>query len=210
MGMTCSLCAATLIAACLAVGCGGGESPSSASPSPAGSAARHTGDDLDGSVFTQTLTEPEVVRFLMSLPVFADALEHARRTDKHPRRWEVQPLANPERNAYLWNRLGGIARDQFGPGFGETWLKVWAAFAALQARQRFDDVVTKLRARLESPGLSEAQKQRVQRQIEAMAQPDVSRLPLTPGPPENVELVRAYASELADLSARLFHASEER
>ena len=150
------------------------------------------------------------MRFLSVLPTFVEALEHARGADAHPGRWRVQPLASPSANAHLWKRLGPMVTDRFGPGFGQTWLKVWAAFAAVQAQRRFEDLTARLRKRLDDPKMPAEKRQQIRGQIERIEASPAPELQAAGTPPENVQLVRTYADELAELSDRLFRSSRER
>ena len=200
-----------LAVACLATGCGGPatEPSSSASAVDPGHAETAT-DGEPPSVFRQRLDDDEMVRFVTFLPTFADALDEHRRGDPHADRWRVQPLARPEANTYLWQRVGPLVEARFGRGFGGTWLKVWSAFAALQTKTQLEQNTARLRSRLRDAALSAKQRQAIRRQLDQESRPDAAHLLLSAVPAENVERVQSYARELDALSARLFGLSNGR
>lgn len=197
---------------CMTACCGRQEPAPVAAPdaSPREDTGRARGDDLEHSVFTQRVTEPELIRFLTVLPAFAEGLERARHEDTHPERWRVQPLASPDTNPYLWQRLGPMVTHRFGADFGRTWLKVWVAFSAVQSQRRIHDLIASWRARLDDPTVPAEKKQAIRRQLEQIHDSSPSDMEPARVPPENIALVRRHADELEELSHRLFEPSKGR
>jgi len=169
----------------------------------------HVADDLAHSVLTEALTESELLRFLDVLPAFAHAVEQARLADDHPDRWQVHPLSSPADNRPLWRRLGPMVGERFGPGFGRTWVKVWSAFAAVQARRRLRQAVAAQRPPKASSHTSASQGADLHGAPPRVTGQDLVNLPLIPGPPKNVELIRPYVDQMSDISRRLFEPPRE-
>jgi len=196
---------APLWVVCLVAGCGTDEpAPTGAPSGQADPDAARRGDDLQGAAFVQPLAEPELLRFLDVLPAFAEAVHRARAADPVPDRWAVQPLASPATNDYLWQRLGPMVQRRFGPRFGQTWVKVWAAFAAVRSQGKLQELVDRLRQRLSDAKLSLEQKQKIRRQLRGLSNERAVEMPLASAPSANVDLVATYADVLAVWAGLLF------